>query len=95
MKIIPLNDSVILKAKKETEVQTGGIFIPQTSDIRTDTFSVVAISDTLAEKELKIGDKVLCSPISGDEFKFNDEEYRIVSFDELQAKLVETDQIPD
>ena len=45
MKIIPLGDRVLLKAKEAETKTAGGLFIPQTAQEKTQIATVVAVGD--------------------------------------------------
>ena len=58
MKIIPLNDRVLVKSTVTEEKTASGLFIPQTSQEKTQIAVVEAVGDDEAIK-VKVGDKVL------------------------------------
>ena len=57
MKIIPLNDRVLVRSTVTEEKTASGLFIPQTSQEKTQIAIVEAVGDDEAIK-VKVGDKV-------------------------------------
>ena len=68
MKIIPLNDRVLVRSTVTEEKTASGLFIPQTSQEKTQIAIVEAIGDDEAIK-VKVGDKVLHDKYAGTNVK--------------------------
>ena len=84
MKIIPLGDRVLLKAK-EAETKTAvGLFIPQTAQEKTQIATVVAVGDDESIK-VKVGQQVLHDKYAGTQIKDNGEEYLILGAGDILA----------
>ena len=64
MKIIPLNDRVLVKSTVTEEKTASGLFIPQTSQEKTQIAVVEAVGDDESIK-VKVGDKVLHDKYAG------------------------------
>lgn len=82
MKLKPLGDRVIVKPLESEKVTSSGIIIPDTAEQEQKSQGeVVAVGDGERVKQLgiKVGDKVLYGKYSGDEFKEEDVEYKILS----------------
>ncbi|MBI5346345.1 MAG: co-chaperone GroES [Chlamydiae bacterium] len=90
-KIRPLGNKVLLK-RLSAEVTKGGIILPDTAQEKPKQAEVVAVgpgkfdeNGTLIKMTLKVGDKVLFSPYSGTEAKADENEYLIMSEDDVLA----------
>ena len=86
MKIIPLGDRVLVKAKAFEEKTASGIYIPQTAQEKTQVATVVAIGDDESIK-VKVGDEVIHDKYAGTQFKDNGEEYLILNYADILAVL--------
>ena len=84
MKIIPLGDRVLLKAKASEEKTASGLFIPQTAQEKTQIATVVAVGDDEAIK-VKVGDEVLHDKYAGTQIKDGGEDYLIVNNADILA----------
>lgn len=89
----PLNENVLLDLSSEQEEKTsGGIIIPETAKEKPQHAKVVAIGN-IENAEIKVGDVVFFKKYSGSELKFGDKDYLIIPYEDLLAKMVETDEI--
>lgn len=84
MKIIPLNDRVLVKSTVTEEKTASGLFIPQTSQEKTQIAVVEAIGDDEAIK-VKVGDKVLHDKYAGTNVKVDGDDYLILSMGDILA----------
>ena len=91
--IKPLNNNVVLKKEKVEQKTTSGIILSSKSE---DTEYAIVIAKgkgkldsnkTLHEIDVNIGDKVIYKSYSPTKVKYNDEEYLIVSSDDILAVL--------
>ncbi len=84
MNIKPLFDRVVVLPNDKENVTKAGIFIPETSQERPQTGTVVAIGDGIdidnnnVGMKVAVGDKVIFSRYSGAEFKLDDTTYLIL-----------------
>jgi chaperonin GroES len=90
MKIIPLQDRVLVKRLEEEEKTKGGIIIPDTAKEKPIEGKVVAAGKgrvkedgTVIPLEVKAGDKVLFSKYAGTEIKLDGEEHLIMREDDI------------
>jgi chaperonin GroES len=90
MKIIPLNDRVIVKRVEGEEKTKGGIIIPDTAKEKPIEGEVVAVgkgkimdNGKLQELVVKPGDRVLFGKYGGTEIKVDGEEHLIMREDEI------------
>ena len=84
MKIIPLNDRVLVKSTVTEEKTASGLFIPQTSQEKTQIAVVEAVGDDEAIK-VKVGDKVLHDKYAGTNVKVDGDDYLILSMGDILA----------
>ena len=84
MKIIPLNDRVLVKSTVTEEKTASGLFIPQTSQEKTPIAVVAAVGDDEAIK-VKVGDKVLHDKYAGTSVKVDGEDYLILAASDILA----------
>jgi chaperonin GroES len=86
MKIIPLGERVLLKAKEAEKKTASGLFIPQTAQEKTQIATVVAVGDDENIK-VKVGQTVLHDKYAGTQIKDNGEDYLIVNSGDILAVI--------
>ena len=84
MKIIPLNDRVLVKSTVTEEKTASGLFIPQTSQEKTQIAVVEAVGDDESIK-VKVGDIVLHDKYAGTTVKVDGDDYLILSMGDILA----------
>ena len=84
MKIIPLNDRGLVRSTVTEEKTASGLFIPQTSQEKTQIAIVEAVGDDEAIK-VKVGDKVLHDKYAGTKVKVDGDDYLILSMGDILA----------
>ena len=95
MKIIPLNDKVIVKPLTDDEVTRAGIVLPDTVDKeKPEKGEITAVgpgqlleSGKRVPMSVKVGQKVLFKKYSPDEIKVDGEELLVISENEILAIL--------
>mgnify|MGYP001589470209 FL=1 len=93
MKIIPLNDRVIIKPIQKDETTKFGIILPETIDKeKPEQGEVIAVgpgklldNGQRASMEVKIGDKVLFTKYSPNEIKIDDQELLVINENDIMA----------
>lgn len=95
MKLKPIDERVLIKPREEEERKVGGIIIPDTaSKDRPQMGEVVAMGDDveIADRKqkklseiLKVGDTVVFAKYGGTEVKLDDEEFLLVSRNDILA----------
>ena len=92
MKVKPLGDRVLVKPVEESEVEKGGIIIPDTAKEKPQEGKVVALGTGKLDDDGKVipfnvkkGDTVLMPKYGGTEVKIDDVEYQIVREDDILA----------
>lgn len=93
MKIRPLADRVVIKRVEVEETTKSGIVIPGASKEKPQEAEVIAVGPggvvdgKEIQMELKVGDRVLFSKYSGNEIKFEGEEYIILKESDILAVI--------
>jgi chaperonin GroES len=96
MKLVPLQDRVVISPSKQQEITTGGIIIPDTAhEGGTVRGEVIAIGNgkrdekgNLIPMEVKIGDKVLYgTSLYGTTVSIDGEEFVVMREDNILAIL--------
>lgn len=91
MKLVPLNDRVVLKQLVAEETTKSGIVLPGQAKEKPQQAEVVAVGPgemvdgKEVKMEVKVGDKVIYSKYSGTEVKIDEEEYIIVRQNDILA----------
>jgi len=88
MQIKPLGDRAVLKPLKAEDVTAAGIVLPDTVDKeKPEQAEVVAVGDgeKISKLNLQAGATVIFSKYAGTEVKVDDEEYKVVSHDDILA----------
>jgi chaperonin GroES len=92
MKIVPLNDRVLVKRIEELPMTKGGIYIPDTAKEKPIEGRVVAVgSGKVGDKgerlpmTVKVGDRVLFGKYAGTEIKVEGEEHLMMREDDILA----------
>jgi chaperonin GroES len=92
MNLKPLGDRVVVKPSKAEEQTKSGLFIPDTAQEKPQKGEVVAVgagkmddSGKRIPVDVKKGDVVVYGKYSGQDFKMDDEEYKVLHADEIYA----------
>ncbi len=92
--IQPLGDRVLVKPVEAKESKRGGIIIPDSAKEKPQEGIVAACGKGRTTPEgkiialdVKVGDKVLYGKYSGSEIKLNDEEFMMMSQDDILGIL--------
>lgn len=90
----PLNENVLLDVNEEKGQQTtaSGIIIPDTAKEKPQYAKVVAIGN-IENPGIVVGDVVFYKKYSGTEFDFEGDKFMMVPYEDLLAKVVETEAI--
>ncbi|HXE72663.1 MAG TPA: co-chaperone GroES [Candidatus Nitrosotenuis sp.] len=92
MKVVPLNDKIVVKRMEAEEKTAGGIVLPDTAKEKPMQGEVVAVGpgrttdkgDRLP-MEVRVGNRVLYGKYAGTEVKIDGEEYLIIRESEIFA----------
>lgn len=93
MKVKPLNDNIIIKPISDDVVTKAGIVIPDTVDKeKPEKGEVIAVGEgkllengQRAPMSVKVGDRVMFKKYSPDEIKIDNEEYLVISQNDILA----------
>lgn len=92
MKVIPLNDKIVVKRLEAKDKSAGGVMLPDTAREKPKQGKVLSVGDGKrlenghrAPLFVKEGDRVLFSSYAGNEVNIDGEEYLIMSEDDILA----------
>jgi chaperonin GroES len=92
MKVEPLNDKIVVKRLEAENTTAGGIVLPDSAKEKPKQGRVVSLGDgkllengQRAKFQVKEGDRVLFTSYAGSEVKIGDEEYLIMTEDDILA----------
>ena len=92
MKIVPLNDKIVVERLEADEKTLGGIILPDTAKEKPKQGKVLAIGEgkpledgKRGSFQVKVGDRVLFTSYSGSEVTIDNKEYLIMTEDDLLA----------
>ena len=95
MTIKPLADRVVIKMLEAEETTKSGIILSSKSQEKPQVAEVLAVGPggvvdgKEVKMEVEVGDRVLTSRYAGTEVKLDGEEYKIVSQNDILAKVVD------
>jgi chaperonin GroES len=94
VKIVPLEDRVVIKPLEAEEVTASGLVIPDTAKEKPQEGEVVAVGPGRVDDagnrvpiDVAPGDRVLYSKYAGTEVKLEGDEYLVVSSRDVLAKI--------
>lgn len=92
MKIVPLNDKIVVERLEADEKTAGGIILPDTAKEKPKQGKVISLGDgkllddgKRAAFQVKSGDRVLFSSYAGNEVTVDGKEYLIMTEDDVLA----------
>lgn len=92
MKVVPLNDKIVVKRLEAEGKTAGGIVLPDTAKEKPRQGKVLSLGDgkllddgKRAKFQVREGDKVLFSSYGGQEVSVDGEEYLILTEDDILA----------
>jgi chaperonin GroES len=92
MKVVPLNDKIVVKRLEAEEKTAGGIVLPDAAKEKPKQGKVLSLGDgkllengERASFQVKEGDRVLFSSYAGNEVTLDGEEYLIMTEDDILA----------
>ena len=92
MKVVPLNDKLVVKRLEAEDKTSGGIVLPDTAKEKPRQGKVLSVGDgkllengKRAAFQVKEGDRVLFSSYAGNEVTIDGEELLIMSEDDILA----------
>ncbi len=92
MKIVPLNDKILVERLEADERTAGGIILPDTAKEKPKQGKVLSLGDgkllddgKRAKFQVKAGDRVLFTSYAGNEVTIDGKEYLIMTEDDILA----------
>ena len=91
--VIPLHNRVLVRRLEEKETAKGGIVIPDTAKEKPQEGEVIAVGAGKTEKgrrvplDVNVGDRILFGKYIGNDIKIDDQDYLILSEEEILAKF--------
>jgi chaperonin GroES len=92
MKVVPLDDKVVIKRLEPVEMTTGGILLPDAAREKPQQGRVLSVGDgrllasgSRAPHQVSEGDRILFQQWVGTEVKINGQELLILSEDQILA----------
>jgi chaperonin GroES len=92
MKVVPLNDKIVVKRLEAEEKTSGGILLPDAAKEKPKQGKVLSLGDgklmdsgKRAAFQVKEGDRVLFTSYAGSEVTIDGEEYLIMTEDDILA----------
>lgn len=95
MKLVPLEDRIIVEPMTEEEKTKGGIYLPDTADReKPEQGTVISVgpgkmleSGSRSPMDIKVGDRIVFSKYGPDEFKVEGKKYLIVRHSDILAVI--------
>ena len=94
MNVVPLNEKIVVKRLEAESTTSGGIVLPDTAKEKPKQGRVVSLGDgkllengKRAAFQVKEGDRVLFTNYAGNEVKIGNEEYLIMTEDDILAVI--------
>lgn len=90
----PVNQNVLLDVTEDKSEQktASGIIIPDTAKEKPNHAVVAGISN-IENPEISVGDTVVYKEYSGNEIELEGKKYLLIPYDDILAKVVETESI--
>ena len=92
MKVVPLNDKIVVKRLEAEDKTAGGIVLPDTAKEKPKQGRVLSLGDgkllengKRASFQVKEGDRVLFTSYAGNEVSLDGDEYLIMTEDDILA----------
>ena len=92
MNVRPIGDKIIVKRVEAMDVSKGGIVLPDSAKEKPQEGKVIALGDGRVTEEgknapftVKEGDRVIFTSYAGSEVKIDNEDYLILSEDDIMA----------
>ena len=95
--VVPLRDHIVLQSVEGEEVTTSGLVIPDSAKEKPQHGLVISVgpgklndSGVVETIELNAGDRVLYKKYTGQEVTVEKEEYIVIRYDDVMARLEES-----
>jgi len=94
--VVPLSDHIVLQSVEEEELTASGLVIPESAKEKPQHGNVVSVgpgkmndAGVVETIDLASGDRVLYQKYTGQEINVENEDYIIIRFQDVLAKLVD------
>jgi chaperonin GroES len=94
--VVPLTDHIVLQSVEEDEMTASGLVIPESAKEKPQHGNVVSVgpgkmneAGVVETIDLGAGDRVLYQKYTGQEINVENEDYIIIRFSDVLAKLVD------
>ena len=87
MKVIPLEDRVLIKTAELEEKTKSGLFIPQTAQEKTQVGVVTAVGSDKENITVKVGQKIMYDKYAGTSIKVDGADYLIIKSKDILAVI--------
>ncbi len=87
MKVIPLEDRVLIKTAELEEKTKSGLFIPQTAQEKTQIGVVTAVGNDKENITVKVGQKIMYDKYAGTSIKVDGADYLIIKSKDILAVI--------
>jgi chaperonin GroES len=94
MKLQPMHGRILVEPFEAKDKTSGGIYIPDTAKEKLQEGEVIAVAED-ATDEVAVGDHVIYKEFAGTEVKIERQDYVLLAEDDLLAKYVAVDKIPE
>jgi chaperonin GroES len=91
--VTPLHNRVLVRRLEEKETAKGGIVIPDTAKEKPQEGEVIAVGAGKTEEgrrvplDVNVGDRILFGKYTGNDIKIDDQDYLILSEEEILVKF--------
>jgi chaperonin GroES len=92
MKLHPINGRILVEIFEAADKTSGGIYLPDTAKEKLREGRVIAVAED-ATDEVAVGDHVIYKEFGGADVKFENEDYILLTEDDLLAKYKAVDKI--
>ena len=94
--VVPMTDHIVLQPVEEQEITTSGLVIPDSAKEKPQHGHIISVgpgktneAGVLETLELDDGDRVLYQKYTGQDITVDNEDYIIIRFQDVLAKLVD------
>ena len=94
MTVNPINSRVLVRPMKAEAKTAGGVYLPETAREGQKEGKVIAVAEDATE-EVAVGDRVIYKEFGGATVNIDGEEHVLLSMEDLLAKYVAVDKIPE
>ncbi|MBN1522050.1 MAG: co-chaperone GroES [Candidatus Aureabacteria bacterium] len=94
MKLQPTNGRILLKPIEAKDKTPGGLYLPDTAREKLQEGEVIATAKD-ATDEVVVGDHVVYKEFAGTDVQIKGQDYILLTADDLLAKYITVDEIPE